>query len=82
MRGIGRNIYDRYHESLKEERRDAMALSERKMVGGRLAFQLDHLSDKQDLEILQVSPVFCNGESMSCQHFLCACVGHRTVDAA
>ena len=73
--------YHRYRGSLKEERGETMAFGERKMVGGRPAFQLDHLSDKHGLEILQEPPVFHDGESTSCQHYPCACVRQRTVDA-
>ena len=50
-----KKFYDRYHGSLNEERGEAMACRERKMVGGRPAFQLDNFSDKHDLEILQES---------------------------
>ena len=45
----------------KTWRRDG--LGERNMVGGKLAVQLDDLSDKHDLEIRQESPVFYDCES-------------------
>ena len=57
-----------------------MAFGEKRMVGGRPAFQLNNFSDNHDLKILQESPVFHDGESTQCQHFLCGCVGQRTDD--
>ena len=35
-----KKFYDRYHGSLNEERGEAMAFGERRLVGGKLAFQL------------------------------------------
>ena len=58
-----KKFYFRYHGGLNEERGEAMAFGERYVVGGRPAFQLDNFSDKHDLEILQESPVFYDGES-------------------